>query len=991
MARIVSIAVQKNPQSLQEFEKLNPADLGVVDEFVLDSTYDFTSNNIELHLYTLQDERIESIYNYPFAKKLTTSESDTEITSVLTLNPVEDSKQLGYEGKDVKLLYHFLDDLFSSNDSSSEFFIENISRDRREIFALSRQLTEEDIINYVRALQQLINDDIYFFDFRLNFGNNDLFICLNLDVYESRGRVGIRIKLYEPLPKSYGVRDKFTVQEKVSDSILFEVGTEVDESLDVTLDYRTRLLERDRLGIYSDDELLRFNNKPNFDIRFSLDFNNSFPDGGTFSSGYFNLGDLEDIEVTGSYYEAWSNLGKKGIDLNIDYTDFSNFVHFGSAEERIRNFKYKLDQIHSFEESMEALKTGSLNSSAISGSINYYQNQLKNIFINFDHYDRHLFFESGSTAWPKSTLAKPHTNLISSTPESVNFYNGLLSSGSTYDATNIDILTNFIPAFLREDPSNENVLTYTHMLGHHFDNLWIYANAVTDKYDNDNRLNNGISRELAADILRNFGVRIFNSSDATKDFYKLYTSNFYDSGSLNETVNVLAKPSDVDQAKLSLAYNDYQGEIYKRIYHNLPLLLKSKGTIKALRALILSFGVPTDLLEIRQYGGDDTSIGQHFGLEESSTDERSRIRLEDDRLIIPGSPLSNTRSVRRKSERYHKDDNKIEIGMSLNGSFDTFIKDSVGEEWTIDDYIGDYSSKRVGVYTSLDNLREGLLSNLSPFNVKDFTRLIKFYDTTLFKAAKEYIPARASIETGIIIKPDLLDRSLIKSPLFTGTYPIYTGSISIATTTGSSGGTYTQAQERSTAYNTSIKTPYGLAEKRDTLYETAKFTGELSGSTFGVSNGELNIANTFKKPDRIPFKFAYSFISSSDEVTFISGSVPTPPTPPPPPAFIITGDTTATPTKNPVQGSITVNAQPVSMSLVVNGGTGGGAFTSASLEIGFAGLDFDSYATVTGSASSGNVETYSTTINLDGNYIFRVTITDRQGTILNKANISGSI
>ena len=70
MAKIVSIAVQKDPNSLNEFERLNPADLGVVDEFVLDSSYDFTSNNIELHLYTINDDRVESTYNYDFARKL---------------------------------------------------------------------------------------------------------------------------------------------------------------------------------------------------------------------------------------------------------------------------------------------------------------------------------------------------------------------------------------------------------------------------------------------------------------------------------------------------------------------------------------------------------------------------------------------------------------------------------------------------------------------------------------------------------------------------------------------------------------------------------------------------------------------------------------------------------------------------------------------------------------------------------------------------------
>jgi len=188
-----------------------------------------------------------------------------------------------------------------------------------------------------------------------------------------------------------------------------------------------------------------------------------------------------------------------------------------------------------------------------------------------------------------------------------------------------------------------------------------------------------------------------------------------------------------------------------------------------------------------------------------------------------------------------------------------------------------------------------------------------------------------------------------------------------------------------------VITPDGQAQRNYHNSGASKFDGELSGSYFKLTNGELNSANTFKAYSGVPFKFSFSFISSSDEVEFISGSVPSPPPPTPPPAFVITGETTATPTKPSVNGTIVVNTQPVSMSLVVNGGVGGGAFTSGSLEIGYQGLDFDSFATLTGSASTGTTETFSTVINVNGNYIYRVRITDNQGTILNKAFISGSI
>ncbi|MBC8389711.1 MAG: hypothetical protein H8E13_16935 [Actinobacteria bacterium] len=39
----------------------------------------------------------------------------------------------------------------------------------------------------------------------------------------------------------------------------------------------------------------------------------------------------------------------EGAKLNTDYTDYSNFIHFGSAEERLVTFRHKLEQIKEYE------------------------------------------------------------------------------------------------------------------------------------------------------------------------------------------------------------------------------------------------------------------------------------------------------------------------------------------------------------------------------------------------------------------------------------------------------------------------------------------------------------------------------------------------------------------------------------------------------------------------------------------------------------------
>jgi hypothetical protein len=50
--------------------------------------------------------------------------------------------------------------------------------------------------------------------------------------------------------------------------------------------------------------------------------------------------------------------------------------------------------------------------------------------------------------------------------------------------------------------------------------------------------------------------------------------------------------------------NDIVKETYKRIYHNLPYLLKTKGTRRGLHALINCFGITDTILKIKEYGGN---------------------------------------------------------------------------------------------------------------------------------------------------------------------------------------------------------------------------------------------------------------------------------------------------------------------------------------------------------------------------------------------------
>ena len=56
------------------------------------------------------------------------------------------------------------------------------------------------------------------------------------------------------------------------------------------------------------------------------------------------------------------------------------------------------------------------------------------------------------------------------------------------------------------------------------------------------------------------------------------------------------------------------------------------------------------------------------------------------------------------------------------------------------------------------------LKYTSNYDWNDFIRLIKFFDNSLWKTIKDFIPAKVSAATGISIKQHLLERQKYPEP-----------------------------------------------------------------------------------------------------------------------------------------------------------------------------------------------------------------------------------
>ena len=807
----------------------------VVDSFEINSKFTSNKNFVRLEICSLDNIPVVIDTDFTDYSLLNNAQSaGASGASVVTVDPVKDIKSNSLEGSDLILKYRFLDNLFTTGKTGGNLFVKQISPDRKELKLLSKDLTDEEINNYASSYSKEIAKSNTFNEFYLVAGETFINL-LNIKAENN----SVIVKLNSALPSNINVNTLVNVLEEISNPQVFECISEVVQ----------------------EKEKLKRLKGPNF----SLEVNDKL----TNTTEFLNYNELFSYPVSSSYYELYSLFNEKSAQIAIDHTDYKDFIHFSSAEERLRNFKYKLDLLHSYEDSSYSASLSGLNLPGISGSTTYYDNLIQGVVNNFDHYDRYLYYESSSYSWPKLTSTRPYSTQKSTTNESVSWYSKQLNSASNYDVSNFDLLTNTIPTYIREDSNNEPYLMFVHMIAQHFDNLWIYFKAVSDKYDADNRLNFGVSKDLVKDAIESFGIKLYDSNASLENLFSSYLGEAYNTGSESITSTVVAASGSNSHLQ-PIPKDSYQKEVYKRIYHNLPFLVKTKGTQRGLRALINCYGIPDNILDIRTSPGVKPGTDDFFGPTPFLSQSKVAIRLDNTGSIVTGSALSAFSTVVNKNNTYSNDSHEVHVGFNINSDTNKVIRNRTTGSFNIDNYIGDPRIESDARYDSLNIVSKKILEEDitwedmtsawedSNFNWNDdlafnrspngFIRLLKFFDNSLFKQIKDFLPARTVTATGLIIEPHVLNRSKITAPSVSFTNDIYSSSISISTVTGSDGGSFPYAakQTYTTDYSSSIVSPLGRV-KRDVTGEEVRITGEFSGSFLIVQDGELNKNNKLKK------------------------------------------------------------------------------------------------------------------------------------------------
>jgi hypothetical protein len=823
MAEIVNITYTGDEIGSQEY---NVKDNSLITNSFIYTKFGDPNDSIEYFIYDTTGTLLDSVYN---ASNYTPSPSVNPVTSLyssITLDPKNDLAANGYERGALNIQYNFLRNLFNSS-YGVFYWIKEISFSRTELKLSSQNLSNTQIISGFNQYQTYIAGLNYYPDFYLNFGRNQHIIATNVAYTEDDEGAYLLIKLYEPLPSNFDLKDRLWLVEKIARSANYDVDIQV-ETVVATQEFALR--------------------GPNYNVKLNERVGETTP--------YYSYTSLTNTPISSSFQKMMSYYQDRAVAINVDYSDFTNFIHFSSATSRINNFVSKLSDIERYNAqiSQQLSLAGSSTSPAISSTVVNLRKSIDSITTNFDNYEYYLYYSSGSTAWPKSNSTQPYSLYSVTSSQAINWLGSettlptstglsILYSASFYDATNKDLLANIVPQFISDDANNEPYITFVNMIGQHFDNIWIYYKDVTNRFDATNNPATGISPDIVADALINLGTTLYTNTNLSDNlYYSLFGIN--EDGSLLPPTGSEKISTYVTSSLTTLPEANIKKEIYKRIYHNIPYLYKTKGTRASIEALVNIFGIPKSILTINEFGGYDRYLVD--GVDEIFN---TKVTGSTTVLEISASVLNPYTTLQYYNDDTRLNSRNLEFGFSPSDALNSTITSSLGY-FNIDQLIGNPTDQYSNTYPALD---QKSLQFFTPYNfyhnVYEYIRLLKYYDNSIFKMVQDYVPARANLSTGLIVKSHILERN--KYERYEPEVEItnnYSESIELLTVSGTdpdeipwstANTTFSQFIAQPLSNNTGSDNVYIPVEVNNT-YSWEKYTGEFGGSTLDVVTGDFS-------------------------------------------------------------------------------------------------------------------------------------------------------
>lgn len=776
-----------------EYQDYSDRDNNLVSSNYIFSSFGKREDYIEYHTYNEEGFLIDTNYDasnyYPENVKAANG-----LFANIELDPQEDLRIRGFDRGTLTIQYNFFRRLFNSN-RFAKYWIKEISTSRTELKLSSQDLSDSSIRSGFTNYQIYIQEKNYYPDFYLNFGDNRLVICTNVAYTEDEEGSYLLIKLYEPLPLEFGLKSDFWIVDKIAESASYLVNIQIES---------TPVVPANRLR------------GANFKISLDKKIGQTTP--------YYNYSTLFSSTFFGGNDKLKSYYDDKAVDINIDFSEYSNFIHFSSVSQRLNNFKYKLQLIEDYNAQIAFQQTAA--GSATDATINTLQSYIDQTIEKFDIYEYALYYNSASWAWPKTTSTQPYLLSPTTALDSVNWFATQSLSASYYDNINPNQLSYTIPQYILDDSNNQPYVTFVQMVGQHFDNVWVYYKDVTNRFDATNDLETGISGDLVSDALRGLGfITYTNTSISDNLYYSLFGIN--EDGSLLPPIGNELIDNYVLSDMPTIGANDLQKEIYKRLYHNLPYLVKTKGTRVGITALTNCFGIPEEILTINEFGGYNRYSKN--GISEVNND---KITIIPQPLQLSSSLLHPNASIQYFSTDNRLNTSELEFGFSPSDKINANINQTQGY-FNIDSLIGNPLDMYNPTYTSLDSFRNAYFSSYTfPHSLYEYMRMIKYYNNAIFKTVKDFVPARADLSTGLIIKPSMLDRSKYARHEPSASLNLLSQSIDMIEITGGVGNTISG----STQHSWDIPSQLGYIQYTSSQ-GVEKVTGEFGGTIIDVVNG----------------------------------------------------------------------------------------------------------------------------------------------------------
>lgn len=636
------------------------------------------------------------------------------IKNDIQLNPEEFISNMGYNNGTYFIIYNFYRKICSDNNYNlKEFFISDIDSTRTELKIKLIGEKNDDIINSINNFIEYRKNTPKFIDFIVSFGENNI-IANNIKIDNTQEELTLLIKLYEPLPVEEGINSQLL--------LLLEINNPQGYKISITQD------------IVEVDDSIPLSG-PNFSIK---------------TTGY-SASDSEEMsleDITGlsllenTKYQLKSYLNDQKNKLNIDYSKFENFIHFSSAFKRFYNFiqKVKLLQLN------DAIRVNS--SEEYINSVSIRTNE--DILESFDSYEYYLYYKiyprdnDGNLIPFLQSPSIPESENNQINPLVVTWYNRYSEEALNYDENNLDNLYWNIPEYLREDPKNYPYRLFIEMIGHSFDDIWVYIKNLTKLYNGDNRSDVGISKDLLVKLLNNFGLKLYNGNYSTYDLYSSFLGNSSTSiGEFTHEFTQEFRPLDIEDGS-DTPLDDLEYKIFKRLYHNLPYLYKGKGTVNVLRTLINIYGIPQTTLNILEFG-DNPKI---------TTNEGSIIG----ETLLPFESLQQIEYNNTIDNKFNK---YVEVGISPQDNINVYLNSEEGIS-DVNQIIGDPRLFKTGgnKYLKLEQASINLIPEvIGSYSIMDYINFTKTLNNSLFKMLRDFVPANTVISSGIIIKQHILERN----------------------------------------------------------------------------------------------------------------------------------------------------------------------------------------------------------------------------------------